>query len=229
MQTNTIHITNDGSNTLFSETFGETYHSIFGAKAESEHIFIQSELRKWTEQQESETNKPIRILEFGFGTGLNAFLTAKQTNQKIEYVTIEKFPIEKDIWSNLNFCEQSTDNKTLFRKLHKAKWGEKTTITPTFFIEKHQCDFLNFNFLPNNFDIVYFDAFSPEKQPELWTEDLFQKIFVSMKKNGILTTYCAKGIVRRTMQKVGFKVERIPGPIGGKREILRAKKQPIKQ
>jgi tRNA U34 5-methylaminomethyl-2-thiouridine-forming methyltransferase MnmC len=97
LQTNTIHITNDGSNTLFSETFGETYHSIFGAKAESEHIFIQSALRKWTEQQESETNKPIRILEFGFGTGLNAFLTAKQTNQKIEYVTIEKFPIEKDI------------------------------------------------------------------------------------------------------------------------------------
>ena len=208
----------DGSTTLYNGDLDECYHSLFGARNESMHIFIESGLKQCHKTL-------INVLEVGFGTGLNAFLTALETEKirtQIDYTTIELYPLPAEIYTKLPYAETS-EEKQLFGQLHTCAWEQNVPITPQFSITKLQADLCTIRF-NKTFDCVFFDAFSPEKQPELWNSAIFEKIYHAMNTGGILTTYCAKGIVRRTLQEVGFVVERIAGPIGGKREILRARK-----
>ncbi len=211
--------THDGSFTLFIPEMNETYHSKFGAINEAMHVFIHSGLEQM--------NKPvIKILEIGFGTGLNAFLTAKFFfNQKriaeIYYESIEKFPLEEEIYKKLNYAETDEENR-LFLQMHQADWNRDAELFPGFVLHKKKTDLIDF-YSDKQFDLVYFDAFAPNKQEELWTVEIFRNLYNHMNKKGILVTYSAKGQVRRNMLEAGFYVERIPGP-PGKREMLRAVK-----
>jgi tRNA U34 5-methylaminomethyl-2-thiouridine-forming methyltransferase MnmC len=215
MQTE-LKVTEDGSHTLFVPGIDECYHSTHGAIQESRHIFIEAGLKQCLK-------KEISVLEIGFGTGLNAFLTlleSERRGKKVRYTSLELYPVEVEKALMLNYPnELAPDKKDLFEKLHSSPWNDETEITPGFLLNKIKTDFTGFVF-ENNFDVVYFDAFSPEKQPEMWSKVLFERIFTHCNSGAILTTYCAKGIVRRAMQEAGFMVERLQGP-PGKREILR--------
>ena len=213
-----IRTTNDGSPTLYNNAISESYHSIFGARNESMHIFIAQGLN----QCKKET---IDVLEVGFGTGLNAFLAAleaQKTKKKIHYVTVELYPLPAEIYTQLHYATNA-EEAHLFEQLHTCDWERNVQITPHFSITKLQVDVRTVTF-KKTFDCLFFDAFSPEKQPDLWEVAIFQKMYKAMNSSGLLTTYCAKGSVRRTLQSIGFVVERLAGPIGGKREILRARK-----
>lgn len=210
-----IEHTEDGSVTLFVPELNEHYHSVKGARTESQHIFIDRGLKASTASQP-------HVLEIGFGTGLNALLTleAAERDKKIVYYTgIELYPLA---WEEVNVLGYS--DSPLFKKLHTASWGEYVEISPYFTLRKIQGD-ANALVGGSCFDVIYFDAFAPEKQPEMWNEQLFRSLYVCMNAGGILTTYCAKGAIRRLLQAVGFHVERLSGPPGGKREILRAIKR----
>ncbi|OKZ06646.1 MAG: SAM-dependent methyltransferase [Bacteroides oleiciplenus] len=210
-----IEHTEDGSATLFVPELNEHYHSVKGARTESQHIFIDMGLKA------SAAPQP-HVLEIGFGTGLNALLTletAEQEKRPVHYTGIELYPLA---WEEVNALGYS-DNPS-FERLHTASWEEDVEISPYFTLRKIKGDantVINSSFSPS---VVYFDAFAPEKQPEMWNEQLFRSLYVTMNTGGILTTYCAKGVIRRLLQAVGFRVERLPGPPGGKREILRATK-----
>jgi len=206
-----VTLTDDGSKTLYSEKFGEHYHSLFGAASESNHVFIKSGYL-------SSTTDPVSVLEIGFGTGLNALLTLQQAvglQRKTYYEAIELYPIQEN-----TVCELSND--AVFRNLHTALWEQPVEITPGFVLHKRKSNLLQCTFT-RKYDVVYFDAFSPAVQPEMWSRDIFAILYEAMNPNAILTTYCAKGEVRRTMQSAGFIMERLPGATG-KREMLRAKK-----
>lgn len=215
---NEVEITADGSATIYVPHLDEHYHSVKGALTESLHIF-----RNCAFLHHSPSPQPLRILEIGFGTGLNAVVTAMATTKehKAHYISLELYPVEAQLIEKLNYGEMI--DKDLLAALHQAQWNAPQVITPTFTLEKLQCDFTKCT-LPTDIDVVYFDAFAPEKQPEMWDENLFKRIYDSMSVGGILTTYCAKGEIRRRLQRVGFVVERLAGPPGGKREILRATK-----
>lgn len=210
--------TNDGSKSLYLPEMNETYHSKFGAKTESEHVFIKAGYRYISKPE-------IRILEIGFGTGLNVLLTwleCAKTPKKIYYETLEKYPLPDRIVKDINNFEND-QLSTFFKQIHKAPWNKDFAINPNFILHKKQVDLQYFK--PKlNFDLIYFDAFAPNKQPEMWTPEIFQKMYDALNLNGVLVTYSAKGSVRRTMQAAGFTVERIPGP-PGKREMLRAVKK----
>ena len=212
-------ITEDGSHTLYVPEIDECYHSSHGAIQESRHIFIEAGLKMCFKNE-------INMLELGFGTGLNAFLAlieVEKVGKKIKYTALEKFPVEMEKINNLNFAHQIESNKiSLFQFMHQSEWNKEIEITPQFSLTKVECDFTSYN-IESQYDIVFFDAFSPEKQAEMWTEKIFLKIYTHCNPGAILTTYCAKGIVRRALQNVGFEVERLAGP-PGKREILRATK-----
>lgn len=212
--------TADGSYTLFVPELDEHYHSVKGALTESEHIFINMGLNH------SSATEP-HVLEIGFGTGLNAFLSlleAEKTERKVHFTTIERYPLDIEMVRNMNYPEQvAPDHKTEYETLHKAPWETDVHITPFFTLHKIENDFTRFQF-PTGYDVIYFDAFAPEKQPEMWSQDLFNQLYRILNPGGILTTYCAKGVIRRMLQTAGFTVERLPGPPGGKREILRATK-----
>lgn len=228
-----IEQTQDGSATLYVPQLDEHYHSVKGARTESQHIFIEMGLHA------SPVPHP-QVLEVGLGTGLNALLTledADRCQRPVSYTALELYPLSWDEVHPLGY----SDNP-LFEQLHLVPWQQPVQLTPYFSLRKLQGDAYcllseasepdtsspeNSSFLiPNSslFDVVYFDAFAPEKQPEMWTPELFQAIYRHMAPGGILTTYCAKGVVRRLLQATGFHVERLPGPPGGKREILRATK-----
>ena len=210
-----LKITEDGSHTLFVPEIDECYHSLHGAVQESRHIFIEAALKQCPKDE----------LEVGFGTGLNAFLAlleAEKSGRRIRFITLEKYPVGLETALQLNFAQELGADKAMFDKLHQAEWNKSVAITPYYTLEKIEADFTQFQH-STNYDVVFFDAFSPEKQPEMWSEEQFRKIYNHCNDNAVLTTYCAKGIVRRAMQAVGFVVERLPGP-PGKREILRATK-----
>jgi tRNA U34 5-methylaminomethyl-2-thiouridine-forming methyltransferase MnmC len=212
--------TSDGSLTLYSEEFDETYHSVNGSITESQHVFIN-------EGYNSSKSDPIFVLEIGFGTGLNAFLTflqAQKTSKATYYHTIELFPVSPDIYCQLNYAKILTpDAVDEFLELHKADWNSEIPISKYFNFAKYLEDIAIYNFRTNIYDIIYFDAFSPARHPDAWTEPIFKKMFNTLKPGGIITTYCAKGEVRRRMQSAGFKVYRLPGP-PGKREMLKGVK-----
>ena len=217
MMTIKVITTDDGSKSLFLPDLNETYHSKFGAITESEHVFIQAGYKY--------ISKPvIRILEIGFGTGLNVLLTYLahlKDNQKIYYETIEKYPLPGEIIDTLNYFKEP-GTKEIFKRIHKVTWQKDITLTERFVLHKNRIDLSDYN-PDKKFDLIYFDAFGPDKQPEMWTQAIFDKMYKLLDINGILVTYSAKGSVRRTMQAAGFKVERLPGP-PGKREMLRAVK-----
>ena len=214
-----LQVTSDGSHTLYMPDMDEHYHSVNGAIQESEHVFIEAGLHRLSK-------KEIRVLEIGFGTGLNAFLTlldSMQADRHITYYSMELYPLDIALVQNLNYGKVlSTGEEDLFMALHEAPWNQSASITPNFTLHKMKGD-CNQAELPEEIDLVYFDAFAPDKQPEMWNQELFNKLYFRMNEGGILTTYCAKGAVRRTMKESGFSVERIPGP-PGKREMLRATK-----
>lgn len=216
-----VQRTDDGTATLYVKSLNEHYHSVKGALTEAKHIYRDCALRHHTTHTGTQ---PIRLLEIGFGTGLNAVVTAMAadaTMPPIHYITLEKYPVPTAIIEELNYG--SIVDTQLLRDIHTALWEQPVSITPTFTIEKRQCDLLTTP-LPSDIDVVYFDAFAPKKQPEMWTPDVFARLYKAMRPEATLTTYCAKGVIRRMLQATGFIVERLAGPIGGKREILRATK-----
>ena len=212
--------TADGSHTLFIPEMDEHYHSVNGAVQESRHVFIEAGLHR-------QEKKDITVFEVGFGTGLNAYLTlldAENEDRSVDYFSVELYPLDPALVRALNYGDMiCPEKKMLFTALHSAAWNEPVKITDHFTLHKIQGD-NNSCTLPEDMDLIYFDAFAPEKQPEMWSEELFRHIYAAMNNNGILTTYCAKGVIRRLLQAIGFRVERLPGPPGGKREILRASK-----
>lgn len=225
-----IITTSDGSKTIQIEDWNEQYHSIHGALQEANHVFIKHGLLFFLESCHPEFvsgSHPVSIIEIGFGTGLNAFLTflkAEELQQSINYNGIEAYPVKTEEIQQLNYVELISENhKVEFEKIHAVNWEEQHGITPNFKLKKQQKFFKDIT-AENEFDIVYFDAFGARVQPELWTEDIFKIMYNAMKDNGVLVTYSAKGSVRRAMQAVGFTVERLPGP-PGKREMLRAQKK----
>ena len=219
-----IIITKDGSSSIYREDLGEHYHSIHGAVQESRHVFIQSGLL-------ADMLKPLNkvsILEIGLGTGLNALLTcfaAQEIQKQIHYTAIEPYPLNENELQLLNYgtilpYPQAED---VFSHIHAATWEEKVQITDHFSLCKHKISALDMDFSQNAFHLVYFDAFSPEVQPLLWTETLLEKMYHSLKQNSVFVTYSTKGSVKRALKQVGFSLEKLPGPVG-KREILRAVK-----
>jgi tRNA U34 5-methylaminomethyl-2-thiouridine-forming methyltransferase MnmC len=211
--------TDDGSDTLFVRELGEHYHSTFGAVQESMHVFIKNGLK-------FKAMSPLTIFEAGFGTGLNAFLTyldSLQSGQSIQYITLEKYPVPRNVWETLNY-PQLLGRSEIFRAMHLSAWNEKVRIAENFTLKKILGDMTSFDFdLQPLFDLIYFDAFSPEKQPEMWEKTIFEKLFSNTAPFGKLVTYCSKGAVRRALQEAGYVTERVPGP-PGKREILLASK-----
>lgn len=212
--------TADGSYTIYVPELDEHYHSVKGALTESQHIFIDMGLKH------AKVAEP-RILEIGLGTGLNCFLTlmeAEETQRKVHYTGIERYPLDMEIIGKLDYPSMiGKGHEYDYLSIHRAPWGEDTELSPWFTLRKIEGDFTCYNF-EGTYDIVYFDAFAPEKQPEMWEQSLFDSLYQVLDEGGILTTYCAKGVVRRMLQAAGFEVERLAGPPGGKREILRATK-----
>lgn len=222
MQNIEVHHTDDGSATLFIPELEEHYHSIKGAYTEALHIYRDCAFRYAAEHTVSRVS-PLRLLEIGFGTGLNAAVTAMAATAQYEvhYITLEKYPVDAALIDKLGY--DTVVDAHLFAAIHSAPWEQPTAITPHFTLEKCCCDLL-VSPLPKDIDVVYFDAFAPEKQSEMWSSEVFLRIYQAMRPGGVLTTYCAKGAIRRMLQSIGFAVERLAGPVGGKREILRAVK-----
>ena len=224
-----VVITADGSSTIHLPDWDEQYHSKHGAIQEAYHVFIKHGLHhicNSDKREQSERN--VSILEIGFGTGLNAFISlleAKKLSINIDYHGVEGYPVSMEEISQLNYSKELEveDSMSVFKKLHTMSWNEKHTITTEFSLTKHQLFFSEIKDI-NTYSLIYFDAFGARVQPELWTETIFKKMYDALKTDGVLVTYSAKGSVRRAMQAVGFIVERLPGP-PGKREMLRACKK----
>ncbi|MFA4852450.1 MAG: tRNA (5-methylaminomethyl-2-thiouridine)(34)-methyltransferase MnmD [Bacteroidales bacterium] len=221
-------ITEDGSHSLFVPGLDEHYHSIHGAISESQHIFIDAGLKYSLKEKTS-----VNILEIGFGTGLNAILTLLELskpayrqgrhNVQCEYTAIETFPLEKETYSLLNYPEILCMKNDSFLIMHDSPWNKKTTISSLFVLQKILGKAQEIMLPENYFDVVYFDAFAPNVQPEMWTKNIFFSIYRSMKTAAVLTSYSTKGDVKRVLKEIGFTIEKLAGP-KGKREILRAVK-----
>lgn len=217
-----IIITNDGSTTIHLPDLDEQYHSKHGAIQEAYHVFVNTGLGYLLKQMKP---NPLKILEIGFWTGLNAFITLLESDKNkipISFTGVEAYPISSLEIEKLNYPLLLNSTKAYFKKLHQSEWEKQISISTYFSILKKKQFFSEIND-KNNFHLIYFDAFGARVQPELWTEQIFKKMHTALKKGGVLVTYSAKGSVRRAMQTVGFEVERLPGP-PGKREMLRAHK-----
>jgi len=214
-----IFITEDGSTSIHLPEIDEQYHSKHGAIQEAYHVFIKYGLDLFKDE--------VEILEIGFGTGLNCFITYLESlkrNLTIDYTGVEAYPVLTDEIKQLNYVTElnAKAHQQIFNKLHQSEWEKEIIINDDFKLKKQKKDFKNIND-KNTYNLIYFDAFGAKVQPELWTEDIFELMYEALQKNGVLVTYSAKGSVRRAMQAVGFTVERLPGP-KGKREMLRARK-----
>lgn len=224
MQKIVLQSTKDGSHTLFVPDLNEHYHSTHGAMQESELVFIHNGLHHIPE-----CIKDVNVLEVGFGTGLNALLTvleSKKQRRKINYVAIEPEPVEKDLLEQLNYASLigSTEAVGYFKKIHEASWIYPAFLSDYFIISKIKSRLEDVSLKENQFHLIYFDAFGPDVQPELWTEQIFAQLYKCLKINGVLVTYSCKGTVKRALKTVGFTIEKLPGP-AGKREVLRATKK----
>lgn len=224
MQRNLI-VTKDGSHTVAIPEWEVSYHSVYGAVQESLHVFIEAGFRHWWNLHENASQ--CVVFEMGFGTGLNALLTtleARRRQRKVFYETVEAFPLETTLIEQLNYCSALEESfwQPVFSSLHTCEWSSVQHITTFFSFKKVKT--LLANYIPGDpVDVIYYDAFAPGAQPELWTRPVFEKLFAMLAPGGVLVTYCSKGEVRRSMQAAGFLVEKIPGPVG-KREMLRGTK-----
>jgi tRNA U34 5-methylaminomethyl-2-thiouridine-forming methyltransferase MnmC len=214
-----LQLTADGSHTIQIDELNVTYHSKHGAIQESRHVFIDAGISYL--HQVKQLNE-YRILEMGFGTGLNALLTAifaDQMNVHINYHSVEAFPLTADEVAMLNYGTL-LQQVSFFSQMHAAPWNTATPIHPKFELNKHYCELSSF-ITQEPFHIIYYDAFAPTAQPELWTVEVFEKLYRLLKPEGLLVTYCSKGVVRRAMEAAGFRVTKLQGP-PGKREMVRA-------
>jgi tRNA U34 5-methylaminomethyl-2-thiouridine-forming methyltransferase MnmC len=214
--------TADGSATIFLPEWNEHYHSKHGALQEALHVFIKTGLYHFLEKKS--TNN-VSVLEIGFGTGLNALITyleARKGNFFVDYTGVEAYPVTSEELTALDYAASFSEENVseIFKALHEIPWEEKSSISDFFKLKKEKKFFGDIDH-SEAFDLIYFDAFGPRVQPDLWTEEIFASMYKALKKGGVLVTYSAKGSVRRAMQTVGFEVERLPGP-PGKREMLRA-------
>lgn len=219
-------ITDDGSSSLYLPKWNESYHSTHGALQEAYYVFIAMGLSYFAENHPE--IQPIKIMEMGFGTGLNSFISlleAEKNNLKIYYTGLEASPVQPEEIKKLNYVSQLSAEKmeSVFLKMHELPWKKNHGLTTNFQFKKELKFFKELS-EKSAFHLVYFDAFGPRAQPELWTEEIFSLVYEAMKKDGVLVTYSAKGSARRAMQAVGFSVERLPGP-PGKRHMLRATKK----
>lgn len=217
-----IIITSDGSTTIHLPQWNEQYHSKHGAIQEAYHVYIKNGLNCF------KAYSNISILEIGFGTGLNAFITyleGVKIGLNIDYVGVEAFPVKPEEIKKLNYVSKlgAVEKQFIYDNMHSLSWENKHQLNTKFSIIKKEQYFEDIND-KNKYDLIYFDAFGAHVQPELWSEIIFKIMYEALLQNGILVTYSAKGSVRRAMQKVGFSVERLPGP-PGKREMLRATKR----
>ncbi|MEQ6121799.1 tRNA (5-methylaminomethyl-2-thiouridine)(34)-methyltransferase MnmD [Reichenbachiella sp. MALMAid0571] len=218
--------TKDGSHSLLIPEMNETYHSTHGALTESNYVFIDKGLKYYVEKEATTPNNHINILEVGFGTGLNALLTSIYANthkQLVSYFSLETNPIDPLILEQLNYHKLIDDTKgqELFQSIHACEWEKLVEINKYFSIKKINQALQEYSGETELFDLVYFDAFAPSRQPEMWDITLFEKIYGLMKKGGVLVTYCAQGQFKRDLKACGFEVEKIPGP-PGKAEMTRA-------
>jgi len=214
-----IIVTSDGSHTIYLPEINEHYHSVHGAVQESEHIFLKAGF---------DTCKadPVNIFEVGFGTGLNALLTAARSlegSREVFYTAVEKYPLDDEVMKLLNHRHYTGANGTqLADAIRMASWGKMTSICKNFNLLKKKADLLT-EALEGSFDLIYFDAFGPDKQPDMWSREIFEKIAAVTSSGGILVTYSCKGEVKRILRAVGFIPEMLPGP-PGKRHMMRAVK-----
>ena len=215
-----VILTSDGSTTLFLPEWNESYHSKHGAVLEAYHVFIKNGLNEFK-------NKPISILEMGFGTGLNCFITfleSKKHNQIINYVGVEGYPIPLEITQTLNYPEMiDVSESEVFKKTHLMEWDEKHQISTLFSLTKRQQFFNSINDV-EAYDLIYFDVFGYRVQPELWSEEMFAIMYRALKPEGLLVTYACRTVIKQAMINAGFTVEKLKGA-PGKREMLRAIKK----
>lgn len=215
-----IFHTLDGSTTIHLPDWNESYHSKHGAIQEAYHVFIKNGLSLFQD-------KPISILEIGFGTALNTFITfleSQKSFQNIDYVGVEAYPISAQEVLQMNYVSEldAEKERPIFELIHESDWEEKIAITPNFNLTKRK-QFFDEISDENQYDLIYFDAFGYRVQPELWSTEIFEKMYKALKENGVLVTYAARGVVKRSMIEVGFSVEKLAGP-PGKREMFRATK-----
>jgi tRNA U34 5-methylaminomethyl-2-thiouridine-forming methyltransferase MnmC len=218
-------ITGDGSHTLYTGDLDETFHSRHGAIRESMHVFIVNGLRHYLSISRK---KDLRIFELGLGTGLNALLTAMEAVKfgcRILYEVIEPYPLGPDLYRQLNYpgLLPGTGSEKLLTEIHETGWSCRNVLTDNFIFRKEKVKFEAYIPDENCFDILYYDAFAPGKQPEIWAPDLLEKSYGMLVQNGILVTYCAQGNFKRNLKKTGFTVEDLQGP-PGKKEMVRAVK-----
>jgi tRNA U34 5-methylaminomethyl-2-thiouridine-forming methyltransferase MnmC len=214
----------DGSDSVFSSLFNSSYHSRYGAITESKCIFLDAGLDYFIQTKKPETTQTIKIFEMGFGTGLNAFITyiyAFQRFIKVSFTTIEAFPLPIELIDTLNYSELM-GFKVVFDSLHHSGWDQEIILNDNFRLTKILSPLDEYE-ANESFDIIYYDAFGPESQPELWSDDVLNKMYGMLTAGGVLTSFCAKGTFKRSLKSVGFTVQSIPGP-PGKREITRALK-----
>ncbi len=221
MNTSRIFETQDGSHSIVSKEFGESYHSKYGAIQESRHVFIQAGL-----QVKALASKSIHILEIGWGTGLNAFLSlleAQDLGLSIQYTGVEAYPLTIEEALELNYpkvLKCTPIQSQYFYEMHRLPWEAPHQLTPQFSLTKIHQRFEDLDFI-QAFDVIYFDAFAPSTQPELWEEPVLSIMYKALKNSGVFVTYCAKGSMKRILKNLGFSVEAVPGP-PGKREMTRA-------
>ena len=218
-----IRSTSDGSTTVENTQLGETYHSVHGAVTESRHVFLLNGLEWFATNR---TERPIRIFEIGLGTGLNAALAIQWSVQNkipIQYSSIEKFPLEVDLIDSLIF--PGVDSQWM-EIIHRSVWNEEIRIQPEITFTKISGDLLNFNAEPGTVDLIFFDAFAPARQPEMWDISIIQKTASLIRGEGVLVSYCAQGQFKRNLRSCGLDVASLPGP-PGKREMVRATRPPI--
>jgi tRNA U34 5-methylaminomethyl-2-thiouridine-forming methyltransferase MnmC len=211
--------TRDGSHTLYSPQFDEIYHSRHGAIAESQHIFIRNGL-------EAVDSSVINVFEVGFGTGLNAYLSmlyAANKQVRINYYSIELYPLPDELIAKINYPELLHESRDIFTMLHSAAWNEAVVLSPHLSLHKIHGSLPDLD-ISLQADVIFFDAFSPEKQPGMWTEAIFKKMYDILRPGGFLVTYCSKSYVRRHMEQAGFTIQKLPGPMG-KRDMVRAIKK----
>jgi len=216
--TREVRLTEDGSKTIYIPELDENYHSTHGALQEAVHVFIKNGFDYFNQAE-------LTVLEIGFGTGLNTLLTAlesEKTGKKVVYHGLEAFPVEREILDAMDYAQviKEPNTQNLFAAIHQPPFGKFCDITPSFSLLKIEEKLEDYSPTPSHFDLIYFDAFGPRAQEDMWQVVHFQKLYNALKPGGVLVTYCAKGQVKRDLKSVGFILEALPGP-PGKREMTR--------